>query len=84
VLVNNAGVAFKGDVFGAEECKATIDTNFRGTANACEALAPLLAEGRGRIINVSSGWAASAKPWSTNSICCCRGAVCHTRLQLQQ
>ncbi|KIZ01219.1 Carbonyl reductase [NADPH] 1 [Monoraphidium neglectum] len=55
VLVNNAGVAFKGDVFGAEECKATIDTNFRGTADACEALAPLLAEGRGRIINVSSG-----------------------------
>ncbi|KAF8064523.1 Cbr1 [Scenedesmus sp. PABB004] len=53
VLVNNAGIAFKGSTFGADEAAATIATNFGGTRAACEALAPLLAPG-GRIVNVSS------------------------------
>ena len=54
MLVNNAGMAYKGNTFGADECEATINTNFRGTADVCEALAPLLPPGRGRIVNVSS------------------------------
>jgi carbonyl reductase 1 len=54
VLVNNAGMAFKGDAWGAAEARATIDTNYRGTKALCEALAPLLPDGRGRIINVGS------------------------------
>lgn len=54
VLVNNAGIAFKGNTFGADEADVTLNTNFRGTANVCEALAPLLLPGRGRIVNVSS------------------------------
>jgi carbonyl reductase 1 len=54
VLVNNAGMAFKGDTWGAAEATATIDTNYRGTKALCEALAPLLPDGRGRIINVGS------------------------------
>lgn len=54
VLVNNAGFAFKGDVFGAAEAEATLAVNFRGTADACEALCPLLIPHRGRVVNVSS------------------------------
>ncbi|KAI8464174.1 MAG: short chain dehydrogenase/reductase [Monoraphidium minutum] len=54
VLVNNAGIAFKGSAFGPSEAEATLATNFRGTADAAEALAPLLRDGRGRVVNVSS------------------------------
>ncbi|KAI3438244.1 hypothetical protein D9Q98_000681 [Chlorella vulgaris] len=53
VLVNNAGFAFKGNAFGAEEAQQTIGVNFRGTANVTEALLPLIPDG-GRIINVGS------------------------------
>ena len=31
VLVNNAGIAYKGSVFGADEAKVTIDCNLHGT-----------------------------------------------------
>lgn len=55
-LVNNAGFACKGDVFGADEADRTIGVNFRGTADVCEALAPMLVDGRGRVVNVSSRW----------------------------
>jgi NAD(P)-dependent dehydrogenase (short-subunit alcohol dehydrogenase family) len=48
------GFAYKGDVFGADEAAATIGVNYRGTAAATEALAPLLIPYRGRVVNVSS------------------------------
>lgn len=54
VLVNNAGFAYKGSVFGADEAATTIGVNYRGTAAVTEALAPLLVPRRGRIVNVSS------------------------------
>lgn len=54
-LINNAGFAYKGSVFGPDEAEVTLNTNFRGTADVCEALAPLLIPNRGRVINVSSG-----------------------------
>ena len=55
VLVNNAGMAYKGNTFGAEEAAATIATNFYGTAAVCEALlGGGLIPGGGRIINVGS------------------------------
>ena len=61
VLVNNAGFAFKGNAFGAEEAQQTIGVNFRGTANVTEALLPLIPDG-GRIINVgSSEWGAGGR-----------------------
>lgn len=48
-----AGIASKGDVFGATEAQETLDTNFYGTKRVCEALAPLMENG-GRIVNVCS------------------------------
>ncbi len=56
LLINNAGLAFKGDTFGAPEARATIDTNFYGTLRVTDALLPLLrAHGCGaRIVNVCS------------------------------
>ncbi|CAI7847156.1 unnamed protein product [Closterium sp. NIES-54] len=56
VLVNNAGMAYKGNTFGAEEAKNTIDTNYRGTRAVCEALLPLLRPSKAgaRIVNVGS------------------------------
>ena len=53
--VNNAGFAYKGNVFGPEEAQTTLATNYHGTADVCEYLAPVLREG-GRIVNVSSMW----------------------------
>ena len=67
VLVNNAGLAYKGDAFGAGEAKATLDTNFRGTRAVTRALLPVMLEtcggGKGgggasavlpRVVNVTS------------------------------
>jgi NAD(P)-dependent dehydrogenase (short-subunit alcohol dehydrogenase family) len=51
--VCHAGMAYKGNVFGAEEAQTTLDTNFAGTRAVCERLAPLLADG-GRVVNVCS------------------------------
>jgi NAD(P)-dependent dehydrogenase (short-subunit alcohol dehydrogenase family) len=48
-----AGLAYKGDTWGAAEAQATLDTNYFGTAAACEALTPLMAPGA-RVINVCS------------------------------
>lgn len=42
VLVNNAGFAYKGNVFGAEEAQVTIGINVAGTRRVTEALLPLL------------------------------------------
>ncbi len=48
-----AGIAYKGNVFGAEEARNTMATNFSGTRAVCERLERLLPEG-GRIVNVCS------------------------------
>jgi hypothetical protein len=40
-----AGIAYKGNVFGAEEAQTTLATNFAGTRAVCERLAPLIPEG---------------------------------------
>ena len=50
----DAGIAFKGNVFGAEEARTTMATNFGGTRAVCERIAPLMPKG-GRIVNVCSG-----------------------------
>ncbi|GBG60233.1 hypothetical protein CBR_g3477 [Chara braunii] len=42
ILVNNAGFAYHGNVFGPEEAKVTIDTNYHGTKAVTERLLPLL------------------------------------------
>jgi carbonyl reductase 1 len=48
-----AGIAFKGNIFGAKEARQTLDVNFVGTKNVCEAMLPLMVKG-GRIVNVCS------------------------------
>jgi carbonyl reductase 1 len=53
ILVNNAGMAYKGDAFGADECQITLETNLFGTVAITRALLPLMQD-KGRIINVSS------------------------------
>mmetsp|Transcript_22076 Transcript_22076/g.57519 ORF Transcript_22076/g.57519 Transcript_22076/m.57519 type:complete len:345 (-) Transcript_22076:443-1477(-) len=53
ILVNNAGVAYKGSTFGAAELKVTLDTNYRGTVAVCERLKKLIHPG-GRIVNMGS------------------------------
>ncbi|KAG1674928.1 hypothetical protein FOA52_014721 [Chlamydomonas sp. UWO 241] len=53
-LVCNAGFAYKGSVFGASEAKVTLDTNFRGTVAVMRAVAPMLKDGTGRVVVVSS------------------------------
>jgi carbonyl reductase 1 len=53
-LVNNAGFAYKGNAFGAEEARVTLDTNYSGTANLCEAMVPFMKDGQGRVVTVGS------------------------------
>lgn len=53
VLVNNAGFAYKGNAFGAEEAATTVGVNFYGTVAVTEALKGLVPAG-GRIINICS------------------------------
>lgn len=57
VLVNNAGFAFKGTdpTPFAQQCKPTLDINFRGTVDFTQTLLPLLRKGNDpRIVNVAS------------------------------
>ncbi|KAL7488241.1 hypothetical protein ACHAW6_013820 [Cyclotella cf. meneghiniana] len=57
VLVNNAAMAFKGadPTPHQEQCKPTLDVNFRGTVDLTEELLPLLRRGEdARIVNVAS------------------------------
>lgn len=42
ILVNNAGLAYKGDAWGADEARRTLDVNFRGTRAVVRALLPLM------------------------------------------
>lgn len=53
ILVNNAGIAYKGSIFGADEAQTTIDCNLKGTREMCNAVLPLMGEGS-RIVNVCS------------------------------
>lgn len=52
-VYKHAGIAYKGNVFGAEEARNTMATNFSGTRAVCERLERLVPEG-GRIVNVCS------------------------------
>jgi len=60
ILINNAGFAYHGNIFGLEEAKHTINTNYHGTRRVCEALEDLVVKSAtgtnnyGRIINVCS------------------------------
>ena len=57
VLVNNAGMAFKGSdpTPFEKQCKPTLDVNFRGTAEFTEKMLPLVRKGTdARIVNVAS------------------------------
>ncbi|KAL7532673.1 hypothetical protein ACHAXR_004777 [Thalassiosira sp. AJA248-18] len=57
VLINNAGVAFKNadPTPFSEQCKPTLDVNFRGTFDFTEEILPLVRKGRdARIVNVAS------------------------------
>ena len=40
ILVNNAGIAYKGNTFGAEEARTTIETNVYGTIRVTERRVP--------------------------------------------
>jgi len=57
VLVNNAAFAFKGSdpTPFQQQCKPTLDVNFRGSVDLTEKLLPLLRKGKdARIVNVAS------------------------------
>ncbi|GAX75856.1 hypothetical protein CEUSTIGMA_g3299.t1 [Chlamydomonas eustigma] len=54
IVVNNAGMAFKGNTFGAAEALTTLDTNFFGTMNFTEAIKPSLRDVFSRVVIVSS------------------------------
>jgi len=56
VLINNAGFAYKGDVFGADEAEVTFNINYYGVKNMCEAFLPILSKSPvgGRCVNVCS------------------------------
>ncbi|CAG9466319.1 unnamed protein product [Pedinophyceae sp. YPF-701] len=53
ILLNNAGMAFKGDTWGADECRQTFAVNYYGTKQTTEALLPLIPAG-GRVVTVCS------------------------------
>ena len=57
VLINNAGMAFKGSdpTPFEQQCKPTLDVNFRGTVEFTEEMLPLVRMGEdARIVNVAS------------------------------
>eukprot|EP01095_Lingulamoeba_sp_RSL-Kostka_P014603 TRINITY_DN6424_c1_g2_i2.p1 TRINITY_DN6424_c1_g2~~TRINITY_DN6424_c1_g2_i2.p1 ORF type:complete len:270 (-),score=94.97 TRINITY_DN6424_c1_g2_i2:283-1092(-) len=53
VLINNAGIAFKGNAFDENVAKTTIDTNYFATLNMTNQFLPVMKE-NSRIVNVSS------------------------------
>jgi len=53
VLVNNAGMAFKGDAFDENVARITVGMNFFGTLSVCRQFLPLMRT-NGRVVNVSS------------------------------
>ncbi len=52
-LVNNAGMAFKGDAFNEEVVRVTFQTNYYGTFELTEKLLPYIAS-NGKIVTISS------------------------------
>lgn len=56
LLINNAGIAFKGSSTApfSERAEVTIRTNYLGTLDVCQILFPILRE-HARVVNVSSG-----------------------------
>ena len=53
VLVNNAGIAWKGDTFNSEVVQSTFATNLYGTIELSESMIPLL-NNQGKIVTVGS------------------------------
>jgi carbonyl reductase 1 len=53
ILINNAGMAWKGDAFNEEVARTTITTNYYGVLNCLDAFLPLV-RADGRVVNVSS------------------------------
>eukprot|EP00826_Nyctotherus_ovalis_P018624 TRINITY_DN15599_c0_g1_i18.p1 TRINITY_DN15599_c0_g1~~TRINITY_DN15599_c0_g1_i18.p1 ORF type:complete len:179 (+),score=65.85 TRINITY_DN15599_c0_g1_i18:88-624(+) len=52
-LINNAGMAYKGDTFNEEVVRVTFQTNFYGTIDFTEKMLPLIVDS-GKIITVTS------------------------------
>lgn len=42
ILLHNAGFAYKGDTWGADEARRTIEVNYHGAMTVCDGLLPLL------------------------------------------
>jgi NAD(P)-dependent dehydrogenase (short-subunit alcohol dehydrogenase family) len=67
LLVNNAGVINRNAPLWevpADEFTRVLDTNVDGTANIIRAFLPaMIADGRGIIVNMSSGWGRSTSPY---------------------
>lgn len=59
VLVNNAGIAWKGDAFDETVARETLQTNYWGVWNCIQHFLPIIKQ-NGRIINVSSQMGKSA------------------------
>ncbi|PKY07329.1 NAD(P)-binding protein [Aspergillus campestris IBT 28561] len=53
LLINNAGILYFREDITAEQRKETLDVNYRGTLNVCQAFLPIMRKG-GRIVNISS------------------------------
>jgi len=53
ILINNAGMAWKGNAFNTEVAATTLGTNYFGTLKVCQEFFPLLRE-NARVVNVSS------------------------------
>jgi len=53
ILINNAGIAFKGDEFNENVARVTNNSNYYGTLKVCQAFLPLMRE-NGRVVNVAS------------------------------
>ncbi|PLB41290.1 NAD(P)-binding protein [Aspergillus candidus] len=53
VLINNAGILYFREDITAEQRKETLDVNYRGTLDVCQAFLPIMRKG-GRIVNISS------------------------------
>eukprot|EP00474_Spongospora_subterranea_P008865 CRZ09323.1 hypothetical protein [Spongospora subterranea] len=60
VLVNNAGIAWKGDAFSEEVAAKTIATNYYGVLNVTNAFLPIMRKPGARIVNVSSTMSCNA------------------------
>jgi NAD(P)-dependent dehydrogenase (short-subunit alcohol dehydrogenase family) len=56
ILINNAGMAYSGDVFGPAEAATTIAVNLEGTSKATDGFLRLMGKGS-RIVNVCSRYA---------------------------